>query len=518
MTQDTKKPGAHRFAWGAVATLMVLFSAFSLAVPRAFAQTNDQKTADTRRYTEILQNTFNFLLQDYVDAPDPQKLYEGAMKGLLDSLGDPYSVFLDEAMMSDMNDVTSGEFGGVGLYISKQTKDPKKPDDQPLYIEIVSPIEDTPGFKFGLKSGDLITKIDGASTAALTVDEAQKLIRGTAGSAVVLTIRRGEAAEFDASLVRARIEIPTVKTALIPTPKGNVAYLRIIEFTAATKARVDDAIRGFNASGYRAMIVDVRNDPGGLLQAVIGVAGDFIDSGVIVSTKSRNAYENSVARASGQAIVPQNIPVVLLLNRGSASASEILAGALKDNKRAYLVGENSYGKGSVQQIFPIDSTGFKLTTARYYTPSDENIDKTGIPPDLEAKEPDLSQAQTDALGKLLESGKITAFAKANPKADKGQRDAFAAALSKDYPLPVVILERLVRDELARGDTAPVYDLEFDTALKAALQVIDRPDYAQLLDQAKSVKELVEAKRAAQAAQSAAPSSASSAPVSGGTNN
>jgi carboxyl-terminal processing protease len=509
MTEDSKKPEGHRIAWGVAAAVMVLISAFSVAAPRAFAQQSDQTSAEARRYTEILQNTFNFIMQDYVDAPDPKKLYEGAMKGLFESLGDPYSVFLDEAMLSDMTDVTSGEFGGVGLYIAKEAKDPAQPANQPLYIEVVSPIEDTPGFKYGIKPGDLITKIDGESTAALSVEAAQKRIRGPEGSTVVLTIRRGKAAEFDASLVRARIEIPTVKSAIIPTPKGNVAYLRIIEFTAATKARVDDAINAFNKEGYRAMIVDVRNDPGGLLQAVIGVASDFIDSGIIVSTKSRNAFENSVARASGRAIVPANIPVVVLINRGSASASEILAGALKDNKRAYLVGENSYGKGSVQQVFPIDSTGFKLTTARYYTPSDENIDKTGIPPDLVAKEPELTQAQTEALGKLLESGKIAAFAKANPKASVAERNSFASSLAAGFPLPQSILEQLVRNELERNAPAPVYDLEFDDALKAALKVIDNPDYSQLLAKAKTVKELVEAKRAAEAQKAAAQGAAGS---------
>ncbi|MDA8425659.1 MAG: S41 family peptidase [Treponema sp.] len=514
MTQDQKPLRGHRIAWGVAAVFMVLVSAFSVTAPRAFAQTNEQTAAEARRYTEILQNTFNFILQDYVDAPDPKKLYEGAMKGMFESLGDPYSVFLDEAMLSDMTDVTSGEFGGVGLYISKQASDPALGPNQNLYIEVVSPIEDTPGFKAGIKPGDLITKIDGEPTAHLTVEEAQKRIRGPEGSTVLLTIQRGKASEFDVRLVRAQIEIPTVKSALIPTPKGNIAYLRIIEFTAATKARVDDAIDAFNKEGYRAMIVDVRNDPGGLLQAVIGVAGDFIDSGIIVSTKSRNVFENSVARATGKALVPADIPVVVLINRGSASASEILAGALKDNKRAYLVGENSYGKGSVQQVFPIGSTGFKLTTARYYTPSDENIDKTGIPPDLEVKEPELSKAQTDTLGKLIESGKLAAFATAHPAATVAERNAFAASLQPTYPLPAAILERLVRDQLESLGNAPVYDLEFDDALKAAIKVLNDPNYPELLAKAKTVKELVEAKRAAEAqkAAAAAPAAGAGAPV------
>jgi carboxyl-terminal processing protease len=494
--------GRHRLAWGAVAAALVLISAFSISVPRAFAQPAARDDQETRRYLQILNDAFRIVLQSYVDKPDPKKLYEGAMKGLFDSLGDPYSVFLDEAMMSDMNDFATGEFGGVGLVISKQLKDPKKPDDQPLYVEVVSPIENTPGWARGIQPGDLIIKIDGETTAPMLIDEAQKKIRGPIGTNVTLTFRRGQGQDFDVPFARARVELPVVKSALIPTAKGNVAYLRIIEFTKLTGPKVEEALAEFNKSSYRALILDVRNNPGGLLDSAIQVADDFIDSGVIVSTKSRLSYENSVNSARQGQAVPADLPIVLIMNKGSASASEILAGALKDHKRAYLVGENSYGKGSVQQPYPIDETGFKLTIARYYTPSDENIDKTGIPPDLEAKEPDLSEAEIAALGKLLDSGKIEAFAKDHASATAAERNAYATALAKEYPLSERVLRRLLHNELARKTVAPTYDLEFDTALNAAISVLNRPDFPALLAATKTVKELVGAKKAAAAAQAA----------------
>jgi carboxyl-terminal processing protease len=494
----SKTGNDHRLAWSAAGAAMVLASVLAFMAPEAVAQAVGSSDADARQYTGRLEDTFRFVLQNYVDPVEAKKLYEGAMKGLFESLGDPYSVFLDENSLSDMNDITSGQFGGVGLYIGKQAKDPKKGDDEPRYIEIQSPIEDTPGFRYGLQPGDLIVKINGESTAPLTSFEAQQKIRGPVGTEVVLTIRRGEG-EFDARLTRAIVEIPTVKSAIIPTPSGNVGYLRIIEFTAATRAAFQAAIKSFDQAGYSALVLDVRSDGGGLLQAVIQISDDLLDSGTIVSQRGRNPYENSVSRAKPDLLVPRDKPMILLINKGSASASEILAGALKDNKRAYLVGENTYGKGSVQQIFPIDSTGYKMTTARYYTPSDENIDKTGIPPDLEIKEPAFTDEQSASFAKLLDSGKVEAFAKAHPGAGASERDAFAASLAKEYGLPERPLRILVKNQLGRTKPAPVYDLEFDTALNTALKLVDDPNYPKLLSGAKTVKQLVEAKKALESA-------------------
>ena len=356
-------------------TALALCSVLALSVPPVFAQS---QASDAQRYSSLFQNVFSFVLQNFVDEVDPKVLYEGAMKGMLDALNDPYSTFLDSAAMSDLQDTTVGQYGGIGLYISKTPPSSRKPGDEP-WVEVVSPIEDTPGWRAGIQPGDWISEIDGVSTAPLAMDEVLKKLRGTPGSTVVLTIRRGENITFPVAIVRALIEVPSVKRDLLPNKAG---YLRIVEFNPQTPSRVKEAVEDFKARGAKAMVIDLRNNPGGLLSSAIDTADLFLESGVIVSTKSRTSYENQVYRAKPSFTVPRDWPVIILINRGSASASEILAGALKDQKRAYLVGERSYGKGAVQQIFPLGETGFKLTMSRYYTPSDANIDKVGISPDL----------------------------------------------------------------------------------------------------------------------------------------
>jgi carboxyl-terminal processing protease len=494
-----KKNGtpSRRIAWSAVAAVMLILSAVSVSVPGAFAQQADPQAQQMKHYFQVLESVYQFVAQNYVDPADVKKLYEGAMKGMLEALGDPYSVYLDDATWKYLNDNTLvGKFGGIGVSIAKQTIPASAPADTPSYVEVFSVFDGTPGAKAGIKPGDLIVKIEGETTAPLTIDDVQSRIRGDPGTKVNLTLRRGQA-EFDITVIRAVIEIPTVKSGLIPTPKGNIAYLRIIEFSPSTFGRVNDAIKSFNAAGYRAMVLDLRSNPGGLLESATNIANLFLDTGVIVSTKGRNPYENMTYTAKPSIAVPKDKPVVVLINKGSASAAEILAGALKDSKRAYLVGENSYGKGSVQQIVPVEDTGFKLTMARYYTPSDENIDKTGIPPDLVSKEPDLDEAATLALQKIADTAAIETWAKGHSNATVAERNAFAKQLNAAYPaISETLLRMLVRDELARTDNPPAYDLEFDTVLKDAMAVIDSPDYAARLAATKTVKELVEAKKAA----------------------
>ena len=494
-----KSPSSNRrLTWSAVAVLMVLISAVSVSAPSAFAQTSDPQIQEMSRYFQILESAYQYILQNYVDPVEAKKLYEGAMKGMLEALGDPYSLYLDDKSLGYLNDRTIvGQFGGVGVSIAKQTLPAKAAPDTPSYVEIFSVFDGTPGYKAGFRPGDLIIKIEGESTAPLAIDEVQAKIRGQAGTKVNLTIRRGET-EFEASLVRAVIEIPTVKSGLIPSQDGNIAYLRIMEFSPQTYPRVKEAIKSFDLAGYRAMIVDLRSNPGGLLNSAVQIADLFLDSGVIVSTKGRNPGENEVISATANLMVPKDKAVVVLINKGSASASEILAGALKDSKRAILVGDNTYGKGSVQQIIPVDETGFKLTMARYYTPSDENIDKTGIPPDVLSKDIELDDAQTLALQKLLDSGDLEAFAKAHPTAGLAERNAFATALAAEYgALPERWLQRLIRDELIRTNPIqPAFDLEFDSVLGAAIKLIDSPDYKAQLAATKTVKELVAAMKAA----------------------
>lgn len=478
-TSDRKRSSALPVLWVASTLVFALFFAIA-AAPRVEAESAE----DARRYPLILQNVFDFIQRHYVDEVEAKKLYEGAMKGMFEALEDPHSVFLSASDMDDLNDTTQGSFGGVGLYITKPTEASKT--GTPPYVEVASPIEDTPGWRAGIRPGDLILEIDDESTETLTMDEVLARLRGVPGTDVVILIRRGEKLEFPVRLTRANIEVPTVKSAMIG---ADVGYIRIITFTPMTAERVGAALETFRKSGYKSVIIDLRYNYGGLLQAAIGVSDYFLDGGVVVSTKSRIPNENAVFTAKARPLVPKDMPIVVLINRGSASASEIVAGALKDRGRAYLVGEKSFGKGSVQQVYPIDDSGFKITTSRYYTPSDVNIDKIGIPPDLEVKFPELTEAEEEALNRLIADEKIVEFVKSNPKPENGRVDAFVKQLTATYGLGDQLLRRLIRDELNRTVIAPVYDEEYDVQLKAALEIVRGGRFAELMRSAKTLKAL-----------------------------
>ena len=439
-----------------------------------------------RNYPSFIQNVFNFIQQNYVDEVDGQKLFEGAMKGMMDSLDDPHSAFLPAREYEDLNDTTSGRFGGVGLYITKPLE--TKPDGTPAYVEVSAPIEDTPGWRAGINPGDLIVEIDGENTELLSLDTVLSRLRGTPGTGVTLLIRRGANLEFPITLTRAVIEVPVIKYEMI----GDTGYVRIITFTPMTVRRTREALEEFRKNNYKSVIVDLRNNPGGILDAAVGVCELFLEGGTIVTTKSRIASENRSYTAGSRSVVPQDIPVIVLINRGSASASEIVAGAMKDRGRAFLVGEKTFGKGSVQRVFPVGgNAGFRITTARYYTPSDVNIDKIGIPPDREVLFPEFSADEAEKLKELITANAIPAFIVQNPKATSAQVDLFAGELQKKYNLDLSLLKRLIRNELNRTEIAPVYDLEYDVQLMEAVNIIRSGTYTQLMKTSKTLKALQE---------------------------
>ncbi|GAB6277721.1 MAG: S41 family peptidase [Rectinema sp.] len=459
----------------------------TVSVPELYAQ--QTKTPDAKQYSQLLQNIFQFILQNYVDEPDPAKLYQGAIKGMMDSLNDPYSTFLDEDMMSDLMSDTTGTYGGVGLYISKQATAPT--EDTPRYIEVVSPIEDTPAWKEGIRSGDLITKIDGEDTAPLSADKASAKIRGEAGTTVTLTFKRGSY-EFEVTFTRSKIEIPAVKNAIITTAQGDVGYIRIIEWNPNTEPQMKIVLQDMKKKGIDKFVLDVRSNPGGLLSSVVDVSDLFLSSGVIVSTKGRTISENYEYKAKPDLAIPQNNRMIVLINQGSASASEIFAGAMKDTKRALLLGKKTYGKGSVQQIFPLDKAGFKLTMAHYYTPSDVNIDKIGIEPDISVAEPELSDKEFAEVQRLYDAGDIARYLQSVSQPTPEQRKEFAMELAKKYAVPEIILEKLVRDEAERSQPARVYDLEYDVQLQKALDLIASPDFENTLKNTKTLAQLHDA--------------------------
>ncbi|MCL2265665.1 MAG: S41 family peptidase [Treponema sp.] len=484
MDLEQKKP-SFKWVWVTVtATFCVLFS-FAL-IPGAAAQVNSESPqAQRQNYINLMQNVFNFIIQNYVEEVDPKVIYEGAMTGMFGSLNDPYSVYMTESEMSDMGDTTQGSFGGVGLNITQSIG--PRPDGKPRYVEVASPIEDTPGWRAGINPGDFIKEIDGILTDTLTMDEVLGMLRGTPGESVRLVIKRGERMEFPVTIVRAVIEVPTVKHAMI----GDIGYLKLLTFTPWTARRSREAINEFSKNNYKGIILDLRNNYGGRLDAAVEISNLFLDGGLVVRIRSRIPSENIDFNANRVTPVPADIPVVILINRGSASASEIVAGALKDRGRAYLVGENTYGKGSVQQVFPLNSAGFKITTARYFTPSDVNIDKVGIPPDREIAFPDYTEEDAEHLNDLINANKIPEFAEKNPLATSAQVDAFALSLSKEYELDLPLLKRLIRNELNRTVLAPVYDLEYDIQLLEAVDILRGGQYNNLMKNFKTLKALQE---------------------------
>lgn len=299
---------------------------------------------------------------------------------------------------------------------------------------------------------------------------------------------------FKRSLLRDLIQVPTVESAMI----GKIGYVRLIQFTPDTAENLEQALKSFEAAGgYKGLIIDLRNNPGGLLDSAVKVADKFIDSGVIVSTKSRIASENkSFSAKSNTTVIKKNIPIVVLINKGSASASEILAGALKDYHIAYLVGERTYGKGSVQQVVPFfepDGTndGIKLTVARYYSPTDCNIDKIGIPPDREIKFTEYTDEQTKAFIKMTEDQVIEKYVESHPNMTDEDIAKYAVVLQKEYNLDLRLLRRLIRLETRKTKKSLVYDLDYDVQLNEAIKIINTENFDSLVRSTKTLKQLQE---------------------------
>ena len=453
----------ERVVWTAVTAVLLAALAFFALSPRILAGTSDD---ETQAYLSTIGDTFRYIRDNYVDQEKalPKALYEGALKGMFESLGDPNSAYHTAKEWSRVTDTTTGSFGGVGLVISTE---------KGVGARVDSAIEGTPAYRAGLTAGDLILKIDGKPMADVELNDVVAQLRGAPQSTVTVTVRRGEAAQFDAVMTREVIEVPTVKYAMMP---GGIGYLRITQFTAQTAERTRAALRFFDDAGYSSLIVDLRQNPGGLLTAAVDVANLFIDQGLIVERKNNRVASENVrysARHNRQ-MVPPTIPIAVLVDGGSASASEILSGALRDYHRASLFGTRTYGKGSVQTVQALGDGGFRLTTSRYYTPSGICVDKVGLQPDIEVKEPDLNEAEQKTLGDLLNGNSLKDFVRANPQPTEAQVADFVSGLhANGVALSDRYLRRLVRNEVNRtNNNPPKYDLDFDIVLQAAVKALE----------------------------------------------
>ena len=338
---------------------------------KSFAENNDiYKKIDL--FGEVLEK----INDEYVDEIDQSKSMDSAINGLLQSL-DPYSSYMSPENFGEMQTETSGEFGGLGIEVSMEAG----------VVKVISPIDDTPASKAGIKAGDYIVKINDEQVQGKSLTEAVELMRGPVGSSIEITVRRrGKKKALIFNIKREVIEIQSVKSETI---QNNIGYLRLTSFNENSSEQIKNKVNELKKNrDLKAYILDLRNNPGGLLSQAIKVSDFFLDNGEIVSTKSRKAAENRKWFAK-KGDITDGKNLIVLINYGSASASEIVAGALKDHKRAIVIGENSYGKGSVQSIIPLKNRGaIRLTVAKYYLPSGKSISEIGITPDIEVNEKD----------------------------------------------------------------------------------------------------------------------------------
>jgi len=413
----------HRGWWHAIAVALCLSS----TALQAQESTSDQASKEAAEGVlpllelRIFADVFNQIRTSYVEQVDDRTLLENAIKGMLNGL-DPHSAYLDADAFADLRENTSGEFGGVGLEVGV---------DAGGFVRVITPIDDTPAKKAGLESGDLIIRLDGKSVKGMSLNDAVNKMRGPEGSKVELTIvREGTPGPFDVVLERAVIKVQSVRAELLEPGFG---YIRIAQFQSETGADLVKAISSLRKKSpgpLQGVVLDLRNNPGGVLQASVEVADAFLESGLIVYTEGRIDNSRSRFNATADDLL-DGAPIVILINGGSASASEIVAGALQDHRRAVVVGTDSFGKGSVQTVLPLgEDRAIKLTTARYFTPNGRSIQAQGIVPDII-----IERAQVTPIAgtpRLTEADLARHLSNGNGAAEKGSKERRQKAAADEF--------------------------------------------------------------------------------------
>ena len=422
----------------ATGSVLGLLATTQIAGP-LIAQEADRNTS-VYEQLDLFGDIFERIRAQYVEEVDTAKLIEAAINGMLTSL-DPHSSYLSPDDANDMRVQTRGEFGGLGIEVTQQDG----------WVKVVSPMDGTPADAAGIQSGDLITAVDGESLMGLTLDEAVDLMRGPVGSEIVITVvREGVSEPFDVSIIRDTIKLTAVRV----RQEGDSIVLRITTFNDQTMANLSDGLaKQIEEAGgidkVNGIIVDLRNNPGGLLNQAVFVADAFLEQGEIVSTRGRNPQDGERFNATAGDLT-SGLPIVVLINGGSASASEIVAGALQDHRRAIVIGTKSFGKGSVQTVMPLRGDGaMRLTTARYYTPSGRSIQALGIQPDIIVQQPvahpgDESETTTPQfrseadLRGSLNNDSLTEDEIRQIEEDRARAEATAALREEDYQLAYAI--------------------------------------------------------------------------------
>ncbi|QUG73106.1 PDZ domain-containing protein [Borreliella afzelii] len=457
-----------------ISSLVIVESIF------AFDESNNNKLSRSS-YEQMMIQAFEFVKENYVDPVSDEVIFEGALKGIFQALNDPYSQYLTKKDLEEISKTTVGDYVGIGISIIKkmhsQDKQDKAKDLDPnsACVSIVTPFEGGPAYKAGIKSGDCITAVDGKSVSSMEVDQVVDLLKGKEGTKVKVSILRGKNLTLDFELTREKIEIQTIKYDVINL---DIGYVRIVSFNPHTSADFSKALDNLKNRNIKSLILDLRLNTGGYFQAAIKMADDILSKGTIVSTKSRNSSKPVDYKASSKQVLPSDIKIVALIDKSSASASEVFVGALKDNKRAYIIGEKSYGKGLIQHVVPFYTGGFKITSSKYYTPSGKSIHKIGIEPDLEIKSPDFSEEEALIYKEIFDKKLVEGFLKGKKSITEQEIDFFVENLVKENPKYKIDKEFLGKYVFFNyyqdnNKELPIYNLHYDKALKAACEYLSK---------------------------------------------
>ena len=459
-------------------TLITVSKLFFTGTP-VYAETNSTNTegvfgADDDNYFKyfpMFKETYNILKREFYDKNfvTAKKLIYGAVKGMLESVDDPYTTFMDPSVSKEFNIDMTASFGGLGIQV----------DLRDGWLTVVSPMEDTPAWKAGIKPGDKIIEIEGKSTKGIALKDAVDKLRGKPGSKITITLsREGIKEPFQITMKREEIKLKTVKSDIINYHNKKFGYIKMQEFSMPTADEFKNQLKTTLDKHPDGLIIDLRNNPGGLLNVVVNCANDFLDEGLIVYTRGRQQENNTDFMAiKGNSFVSTNLPMVVMINQGSASASEIFAGAMQDTKRAVLVGMKSFGKGSVQKTytFPDDGSLIKYTVAKYFTPAGRSIDKVGLLPNIEVKMwyEDLSENEKGSLIKVQNTNFVKEFLTDKPNYDAKDMEGFRKTLQdKGYTIGTKSIEWLVKIKKDENALPVNYDIEFDNQLEKALDTLE----------------------------------------------
>ncbi len=450
----------ERKIWVGIVTFLLLIILINFNLQHSKADENQEKL-----FKSIFEKVYFNIKSSYIEKTEADKLLKGAIKGMIKTLDDPHTAFLEVEQKKNLEIETKGQYGGLGIVIGVRNNK----------LTVISPMEDTPAEKIGILAGDKIVKIEGEPVKDPELNEIVKQLRGKPGTKVTISIEREDMDELiDYTITRENIKIESVKYDKIE----DIGYIRLITFSQTAPAELKKVLIKFQEEKIKGLIFDLRNNSGGLLDVAIRITDYDLDDGLIVYTKPRDdathlsSTLNRKYNATGYSTLIGDTPMVVLVNHGTASASEILSGAIRDNKRGILIGTKTFGKGSVQSIINFTKDyAMRYTTAYYYTPNGTKIHKIGIEPDIEVKFPKITKDERKEIKRIQDEKIIENYLKDREEPDEKDMENYLKELAKKIKLNNRLTKKLIKDELYKKKKKPVCDFDFDVQLKMALQIL-----------------------------------------------